>query len=253
MKFELQHLLANGEWENASTDGDQFDTREEAAAELKAHLDGMAAEVAAGTLASFDPDEWRIEEVIDEDEWEAARGYFGLDPSFVGYTDEQVWGYIRDYRQQTGPQKIVIYVEGGNIQGMSKTPGLNVEIMVVDADNMEGEGLNKDEISAIADRECEGLEGVMWGTPDLTADLVYEIVLLGYDGSSDATDDQVLWVKSPSKDLLLGLALGIPDFKWQSLSSFSDEHVNTPEDGLDFTLPADNDAFVARLKASVPA
>ena len=55
-------------------------------------------------------------------------------------------------------KKVVVYVEGGVVQGASATPG--VTLTVIDADNLRAEGKTREQIDAICKRACKGLKAI---------------------------------------------------------------------------------------------
>lgn len=67
----------------------------------------------------------------------------------------------------------------------------------------------------------------------------YEIVLPSFDGGTDETDDQILWVLAP--DLRAVLAIVAP------LGCKADTMDVVPTSDVDFTLPAQSNELVARI------
>ena len=60
MRYEIQHCLINGEWEN--TTDETFSTIIEAYAELVDFLDGCGHALRMGYLQDFNADDWRVAE-----------------------------------------------------------------------------------------------------------------------------------------------------------------------------------------------
>lgn len=57
-------------------------------------------------------------------------------------------------------KKLIIYVEGGNVQGVRTSLDLaNVDVSVFDVDNMVAEGMSKDRVYKKWDKVCEGTMG----------------------------------------------------------------------------------------------
>jgi len=70
---------------------------------------------------------------------------------FASLTQEEIEGYEEP--------KVVIYVEGGNVQGVSATEKMDVNL--IDFDNFEAEGRSKKESSAILKETTKGMIGVL--------------------------------------------------------------------------------------------
>jgi hypothetical protein len=66
MSYEIQTLMAFGNWENTWTDDGepvQFDTHEAAVLELAGFLEDMAFEASRKHLADFNPADYRIQKL----------------------------------------------------------------------------------------------------------------------------------------------------------------------------------------------
>lgn len=60
MRYELQTLFANGEWQN--TNGETFDTKADAEADLADLIGDCEYSVRMGYMDDFNADEWRVTE-----------------------------------------------------------------------------------------------------------------------------------------------------------------------------------------------
>jgi len=64
IKYQIEALFFGGDWEVPNEeDLELFDTREEAEAELKDLLEGMAYAVKKGYMEDYCADDWRVAEV----------------------------------------------------------------------------------------------------------------------------------------------------------------------------------------------
>jgi hypothetical protein len=71
---------------------------------------------------------------------------------------------------------------------------------------------------------------------------VYEYVMPGFDGSTDETDDHVIWVAASKQQLVALLGPNLA-------SKFALTTVDPGEAGVDFHLDSDGEALKARLAA----
>lgn len=67
----------------------------------------------------------------------------------------------------------------------------------------------------------------------------FEVIAVGFDGATDATDDRIIWVTA-DEDYLTELLAGVPYLECNDLPT---EYKLC----ADFTLPQDSDALVERL------
>lgn len=152
---------------------------------------------------------------------------------------------------QSAP-KIVIVISGGNLQGISGSKNVpELDIVVIDHDNMEAEGIDRDRADELQDAalaDCpKGLGFDDHSSVKLEGDpSVWEFTLPGFDGSTDETDDKVLWISGTFDDLKTAVGF---DFA----TRFIEISVEVDDPAIDFHLPRDTDKLLKRLLQEVPA
>jgi hypothetical protein len=72
--------------------------------------------------------------------------------------------------------------------------------------------------------------------------MLYEIIAVGFDGCTDATDDRILWVSAPDEITLYNAVEGMPHKGVSDLPDYA-------ADGIDYHLPGDTSALRATLEA----
>lgn len=60
MRYEIQTLFANGEWQNPN--GETFDTKADADADLADFIDDCQYAVSMGYMEDFNAADWRVQE-----------------------------------------------------------------------------------------------------------------------------------------------------------------------------------------------
>jgi hypothetical protein len=73
---------------------------------------------------------------------------------------------------------------------------------------------------------------------------VFEVVLPGFDGSTDETDDKVLWIAAKTLEEVQRL---VDPLRAEALDGLIDQEVAELSRNLDYTLPADADALLERV------
>jgi hypothetical protein len=69
IKYQIEALFFNEGWECPEDMPTLYDTKAEAEAELKDHLESMADAVEQGFLTDYDAHDWRVAKVaVDDDE-----------------------------------------------------------------------------------------------------------------------------------------------------------------------------------------
>lgn len=64
---------------------------------------------------------------------------------------------------------------------------------------------------------------------------IYELIMEGFDGTSDKTDDFIKWVKAPNVETVMAFACSI-GLKNYSVEKLANQQADTFEDGLDVVI-----------------
>lgn len=78
--------------------------------------------------------------------------------------------------------------------------------------------------------------------------VIVEVLGIGFDGTTDETDDRVIWVETDSLESVETLLDGVPHSRISEI--FGEDEVNlvNPLAAVDYFLPEDADALKERLK-----
>jgi hypothetical protein len=134
--------------------------------------------------------------------------------------------------------KLVIQVFGGCVQACYVTPGTDIDLMLVDADNM-----GRDKAEEALKREIEGLSVIHPDTPEDDDQRVFELMLPGFVGDG-TTDDKILWLATSEEDLKAVIGQAMFDQSANDIGALEEYDLAD----VDFVLPDGADDLRAKLR-----